>query len=59
MRKHAVRLLLVSALVTAAPASAETLREALLRAYQTNPTITGARAGQRAVDETVPIARAA
>ena len=59
MRKIVAPLLLVSALVTAAPVTAETLREALLRAYQTNPTITGARAGQRAVDETVPIARAA
>ncbi len=38
-------------------ASAETLREALVKAYQTNPTITGARAGQRATDEGVPIAR--
>ncbi len=41
------------------PAGAETLREALAKAYQTNPTLTGARAGQRALDETVPIARAA
>ena len=42
---------------TAAPLSAETLREALVKAYQTNPTITGARAGQRATDENVPLAR--
>jgi outer membrane protein len=42
----------------ATPASAETLREALESAYQTNPTLAGARAGQRATDETVPIARA-
>ncbi len=48
--------LLFSTAVT--PASAETLREALVKAYQTNPTITGARAGQRATDENVPIARA-
>jgi hypothetical protein len=33
--------------VQPAPASAETLREALVKAYQTNPTLTGARAGQR------------
>ncbi|WBH17592.1 TolC family outer membrane protein [Sphingomonas radiodurans] len=45
--------------VTAAPAEAETLREALARAYQENPTITGSRAQQRAVDENVPIARSA
>jgi outer membrane protein len=38
-------------------ASAETLREALVKAYQSNPTLTGARAGQRVVDENVPIAR--
>ncbi|GGB14731.1 membrane protein [Sphingomonas metalli] len=39
-------------------ASAETLREALLQAYNGNPTITGQRASLRATDETVPIARA-
>ncbi len=42
----------------ATPASAETLREALAKAYATNPTITGARADLRAQDENVPIARA-
>jgi len=42
----------------ATPIGAETLREALVKAYQTNPTITGARAGQRATDENVPVARA-
>lgn len=39
------------------PLTAETLREALVKAYNSNPTITGARAGQRATDENVPIAR--
>jgi outer membrane protein len=34
------------------------LREALLRAYQSNPQITGQRAAQRALDEDVPIRRA-
>ena len=58
MRSTAIRLLLASALLPACPAGADTLREALLKAYQSNPTLTGARAGQRAVDETVPIARA-
>lgn len=38
-------------------AQAETLREALAKAYATNPTLTGARAGQRANDENVPIAK--
>ncbi|APX65808.1 TolC family outer membrane protein [Sphingomonas sp. gentR] len=50
--------LIGSALLLAGPASAETLREAMVRAYQTNPTITGQRAAQRATDENVPIARA-
>ncbi len=42
----------------ATPASAETLREALTRAYNTNPTLTGDRARQRAEDENVPLIRA-
>ncbi|MEP7221618.1 MAG: TolC family outer membrane protein [Novosphingobium sp.] len=41
------------------PALADDLREALTLAYQTNPTLNAARANQRAVDEGVPIARAA
>ncbi|MDQ2879589.1 MAG: TolC family outer membrane protein [Pseudomonadota bacterium] len=41
------------------PAGADTLREALVKAYQTNPTINAQRAQQRATDETVPIARSA
>lgn len=48
--------LMVAGLVT--PASADTLREALTRAYASNPTLTGARAGLRATDENVGIARA-
>ena len=40
------------------PARADTLREALVMAYQTNPQLEAARAQQRAVDENVPIARA-
>jgi outer membrane protein len=47
-----------SLLALAAPAGAETLREALARAYTTNPTLEGARANQRANDENVPINRA-
>jgi outer membrane protein len=39
-------------------ASAETLRDAMMKAYQTNPTLNAARANQRANDETSPIARA-
>jgi hypothetical protein len=45
------RRLLVALLMSTAvaPAGAESLREALVKAYQTNPTITGARAGQASV----------
>ena len=49
----------IVAAMLAAPASAETLRDALAKAYHDNPTITGARAQQRANDENVPIAKAA
>lgn len=57
---HIRRLLLGVALIySAAPVAAETLREALVKAYNTNPTITGQRATLRATDENVPIARAA
>ncbi|MEP6339356.1 TolC family outer membrane protein [Parasphingorhabdus sp.] len=55
------RMLIASAAVIAmlpAPASADTLREAFIAAYQTNPTLSGAQAGQRALDESVPIAKA-
>ncbi|MFM9978527.1 MAG: TolC family outer membrane protein [Sphingomonadaceae bacterium] len=51
-------LLLGSALATPGIGSAETLRAALQKAYLTNPTLTGARAQQRSLDETVPINRA-
>ncbi|MFC3580228.1 TolC family outer membrane protein [Sphingomonas hylomeconis] len=46
-------------LLIAGPAAAETLKDALVKAYNTNPTLTGARANVRAIDENVPIARAA
>ena len=42
----------------ASPVHADTLREALVSAYNTNPTLEGARATQRATDEDVPINRA-
>ena len=42
-----------------APAHADTLREALTQAYETNPLLQSARARQRGTDETVPIERAA
>lgn len=43
---------------SAMPASAETLAEALAAAYKDNPTLTAARAGLRATDETVNIQKA-
>ncbi|MEW4449370.1 TolC family outer membrane protein [Qipengyuania sp. JC766] len=59
MRRGAVITALIGVLAAAqAPAQADTLREALLAAYENNPTLEGARAQQRAVDENVPIARA-
>ncbi len=41
----------------AAPASAETLADAIALAYQTNPTLQGQRADQRALDESIVQAR--
>lgn len=43
--------------LAATPLSAETLREALAKAYNTNPTLAAQRANVRANDENVPIAR--
>ncbi len=42
----------------AVPAQADSLREALASAYNTNPTLEAARDNQRATDEGVPIQRA-
>jgi outer membrane protein len=47
------------AIAIAAPAYAESLQGALAKAYENNPTLTAARAGQRANDENVPIQKAA
>lgn len=52
------RLIPALALLHASASHAETLQEALTAAYRTNPTLAAAQAGQRATDETVPIARA-
>lgn len=49
---------LLIGLMTAAPVAAETLRDALVKAYETNPTLAAQRASLRATDETVPLARA-
>ena len=50
--------LAIGALAVASPVQAETLQGALAKAYENNPTLTGARAGQRANDENVPIQKA-
>ncbi len=57
-RRAAIAALLGSAML-AAPATAETLREALIGAYDTNPNLTAARENQRAINEGVPLAKAA
>ena len=57
-----IRPLLIGAAVAALAAgnaSADTLREALVSTYQSNPTITGQREALQATDATVAIARAA
>ncbi len=52
-------LLLAGGLLAASSAAqADTLREALTSAYQTNPTLTAAREGQKATNEGVPLAKA-
>ncbi len=47
-------LAVVGSIAFAAPASAETLNEALSRAYEGNPTLNAQRANTRATDEAVP-----
>ena len=47
--------LALGAWMLSSAAHAETLQEALAKAYENNPTLTAARAGQRANDENVPI----
>ena len=53
-----VAAMLAGASLLVAPASADTLKEALTRAYRDNPTLEAARANQRALDENVVIERA-
>jgi outer membrane protein len=47
-----------AALIVAGAAQAETLREALVQTYNTNPTIMAQRAQLRSLDESVAVARA-
>ncbi len=56
-RTSVIAALLASATL-AAPAAADTLREALVSAYETNPSLTAAREGQKATNEGVPLAKA-
>lgn len=58
MKRKLQFLLCAGTVLAVTPLQAETLRDALTQAYVTNPTLTGARAGQRATDEAVPIAKA-
>jgi outer membrane protein len=58
LKRASLLALCVSVACIAVPLQAQTLREALIAAYNTNPTLTGARAGQRATDEGVPLAKA-
>ena len=48
----------LGALLVGSGASADTLQEALVQTYNTNPTITGQRAQLRSLDEGVAVARA-
>lgn len=61
MRITAVRSALLAATLLggAGTAMADDLRDALVAAYNTNPDLQAARANQRAIDENVPIAKAA
>jgi outer membrane protein len=59
IRIQRLALLAGTTALLATPALADDLREALVAAYNTNPTLQSARAQQRATDEGVPIARSA
>jgi outer membrane protein len=56
-RRLTIAALLVSVSL-AAPVNADTLRDALVSAYETNPSLTAAREGQKATNEGVPLAKA-
>ena len=57
--RRAASVLTLGIAVSAHPAAADTLQEALAEAYENNPTLLAARAGLRATDEGVPIERSA
>jgi outer membrane protein len=58
MYRRRAALLAAAALLLPSPGFAETLQGALSKAYENNPSLTAARAGQRAIDENVPILQA-
>lgn len=58
LRRSTATIFLLLSTALSSAASAETLQGALVKAYQANPTLTGARAQQRATDENVPIRKA-
>lgn len=59
MGRHSTGIAIVAfGALMAAGAMADTLEQAFATAYASNPTLISARAGVRAVDESVPIARA-
>ena len=58
IRKKLASAAVIAALLSGA-ASADTLRDALISAYRTNPTLTAQREGQKATDANVAIAKAA
>lgn len=58
MTRH-IALAAVAGLLLAGTASADTLREALISAYRSNPTLNGQREALKATDATVAIARSA
>lgn len=55
---YSVAMFFLAASAFSTTTNSRTLQESLLRAYQFNPTLTGARSGQRANDENVPIQKA-
>ncbi len=56
--RHLILTALLASATLSAPAAADTLRDALVSAYETNPNLTAARQGQKATNEGVPLAKA-
>jgi outer membrane protein len=59
MRGGLLTAVAIAALTAGAPVQADTMREALIRTYNSNPTLTAQRAQLRSTDENVDIVRAA